>query len=154
MGETSYCENASVEITDMQEREDRKQYMENREECSKQEVINRTSGLLRLTADIPTDQSDHAPVYTDGCMTGNVYGSYVHGIFDAGDLAYRIAETIAERKGRSLHADVTDYAAFKEEQYDKLAGIMREYLDLDIWNAAGSKSVSGMDEMVLQMLAK
>ena len=131
MGETSYCENASVEITDMQEREDRKQYMENREECSKQEVINRTSGLLRLTTDIPTDQSGHVPVYTDGCMTGNVYGSYVHGIFDAGDLAYRIAETIAERKGRSLHADVTDYAAFKEEQYDKLAGIMREYLDLD-----------------------
>ena len=60
-----------------------------------------------------------------------VYGSYVHGIFDAGDLAYRIAETLAERKGRSLRADATDYAAFKEEQYDKLAETMREYLDMD-----------------------
>ena len=73
----------------------------------------------------------YAPVFADGCMTGNVYGSYVHGIFDAGDLAYRIAETLAERKGRSLHAGVTDYAAFKEEQYDKLAETMREYLDMD-----------------------
>ena len=120
-----------VQITDMQEWEKRKLHVENSEACSKQEVINRASGLLRLTADMHTDRSGHAPVYADGCMAGNVYGSYVHGIFDAGDLAYRIAETLAERKGRSLRADATDYAAFKEEQYDKLAETMREYLDMD-----------------------
>ena len=131
MGETSYCGNADVQITDMQEWENRKLHVENSEACSKQEVINRASGLLRLTADMHTDRSGHAPVYADGCMAGNVYGSYVHGIFDAGDLAYRIAETLAERKGRSLRADATDYAAFKEEQYDKLAETMREYLDMD-----------------------
>ena len=131
MGETSYCGNADVQITDMQEWEKRKLHVENSEACSKQEVINRASGLLRLTADMHTDRSGHAPVYADGCMAGNVYGSYVHGIFDAGDLAYRIAETLAERKGRSLRADATDYAAFKEEQYDKLAETMREYLDMD-----------------------
>ena len=131
MGETSYCGNADVRITDMQEWENRKLHVENSEACSKQEVINRASGLLRLTADMHTDRSGHAPVYADGCMAGNVYGSYVHGIFDAGDLAYRIAETLAERKGRSLRADATDYAAFKEEQYDKLAETMREYLDMD-----------------------
>lgn len=131
MGETSYCGNADVQITDMQEWEKRKLHVENSEACSKQEVINRASGLLRLTADMHTDRSGHAPVYADGCMAGNVYGSYVHGIFDAGDLAYRIVETLAERKGRSLRADATDYAAFKEEQYDKLAETMREYLDMD-----------------------
>ncbi|MBU5430166.1 cobyric acid synthase [Kineothrix sp. MSJ-39] len=113
MGETSYCENIDVKITDMQEE------------------INRASGLLHLATDMHTDRSGYAPVYTDGCMAGNVYGSYVHGIFDAGDLAYCIAETLAERKGRSLHAGMTDYAAFKEQQYDKLAETMREYLDMD-----------------------
>lgn len=131
MGETSYCGNVGMKVTDMQEREDGKLHMENSEKCGKQEVINRSSGLLRLTTDIHTDQSGYAKEYTDGCMAGNVYGSYVHGIFDAGDLAYRIAETLAERKGRSLRADATDYAAFKEEQYDKLAETMREYLDMD-----------------------
>ena len=144
MGETSYCGNADVQITDMQEWENRKLHVENSEACSKQEVINRASGLLRLTADMHTDRSGHAPVYADGCMAGNVYGSYVHGIFDAGDLAYRIAETLAERKGRSLRADATDYAAFKEEQYDKLAETMREYLDMDaVYAAMGLKNPKG-----------
>ena len=62
---------------------------------------------------------------------GNVYGSYVHGIFDKGKIARRIAEILAEEKGVVLEEDTTsDYAAYKEEQYDRLAGILREHLDM------------------------
>ena len=38
----------------------------------------------------------------DGCAFGNVYGSYVHGVFDAPGVARRIAETLAARKGLNL----------------------------------------------------
>lgn len=62
---------------------------------------------------------------------GNVYGSYVHGIFDKGKIARRIAEILAEEKGVVLEEDTTsDYATYKEEQYDRLAGILREHLDM------------------------
>ena len=33
---------------------------------------------------------------------GNVYGTYIHGIFDSGGIAHRIIDVLAERKGVSL----------------------------------------------------
>lgn len=68
----------------------------------------------------------------DGVFDANVYGTYVHGIFDKGDIAASIVEMLAKEKGIIL-ADYQkmDYAAFKESQYDKLADVMREYLDMD-----------------------
>lgn len=62
---------------------------------------------------------------------GNAYGSYIHGFFDCGDIAFRVAETLADRKGIILKKKQTDYRAFKESQYDKLAETVRQYLDMD-----------------------
>lgn len=62
---------------------------------------------------------------------GNAYGSYIHGFFDCGDIAFRVAETLADRKGIILQKKRTDYRAFKESQYDKLAETVRQYLDMD-----------------------
>ena len=69
--------------------------------------------------------------YQDGVITGNLCGSYVHGIFDKGEIAYRIAKSLAERKGVQLKAmDEMDFKAYKESQYDLLAGEMRKYMDM------------------------
>jgi len=68
----------------------------------------------------------------DGALQGNVCGSYVHGIFDHGDIAYKIANALAEKKGVTLkEMEEEDYQAFKESQYDLLANTMREYMDME-----------------------
>ncbi len=61
-----------------------------------------------------------------------VYGSYVHGIFDKNDMASRLLQALAERKGALLDTGgMMDYRAYKETQYDKLADGLREHLELD-----------------------
>lgn len=67
-----------------------------------------------------------------GLNSGNVYGSYVHGIFDRGEIAEKIVRALAEKKGISLTgSDVMDHKAFKEKEYDRLASILRESLDME-----------------------
>lgn len=62
----------------------------------------------------------------------NIYGSYVHGLFDEGDIARSIIEALAEKKGVSMEAmQDFDYHAFKESQYDLLAKKLRESLDME-----------------------
>ena len=61
----------------------------------------------------------------------NVLGTYVHGVFDNNDLALRLVQSLAEAKGTKLEATM-DYQAFKEDEYDKLADIVRNNLDMDL----------------------
>ncbi len=73
--------------------------------------------------------SDH----TD-CM--NVYGTYIHGIFDEGGTAKAVVEALAENKGTAISditymSGVSGYRDYKETQYDKLADILRKSLDMD-----------------------
>ena len=60
--------------------------------------------------------------------TGRIYGSYIHGLFDKGEIAGRMIQTLARKKGISLEDGVwEDYRTIKERQYDKLADTLREY---------------------------
>ncbi len=68
----------------------------------------------------------------DGLSGENVYGTYVHGVFDNGKIASVLIEALAQRKGLSLESGLTmDYGEFKETQYDKLAKTLRKHLDMD-----------------------
>ena len=61
-----------------------------------------------------------------------VYGSYVHGIFDHGTIAAEVVEALAAKKGITLDdLEFSDYQQFKETQYDKLADTLRVYLDME-----------------------
>ncbi len=60
----------------------------------------------------------------------NILGTYVHGIFDNNDLGLRLVQSLAENKGAKLETTM-DYQAFKEAEYDKLAEIVRENLDME-----------------------
>ncbi len=64
-------------------------------------------------------------------QNGNILGTYVHGIFDNGDLAYRLVEALASKKGVVLQAQDYDFNAIKEAEYDKLADVVRNNLDMD-----------------------
>ena len=62
----------------------------------------------------------------------NVYGTYIHGVFDKGSIAAVIVQTLAEKKGMQIkNGMVEDYDSFKEKQYDKLADTLREYLNME-----------------------
>ena len=67
-----------------------------------------------------------------GNKTENVYGSYVHGVFDQGSIAEDIVRILAKRKGIFWEAkEHYDYAAFKEAQYDRLADGLRVHMDME-----------------------
>ena len=62
----------------------------------------------------------------------NVYGSYVHGIFDQAKIADAILHALAKKKGVALEeGGMLDYQVFKEKEYDKLADTLREYLNME-----------------------
>ena len=62
----------------------------------------------------------------------NVYGSYVHGLFDQGSMTNAIVQALAKKKGISIEdGTFEDYQTFKEKQYDKLADTLRVYLDME-----------------------
>lgn len=68
----------------------------------------------------------------DGCQNGNVYGCYLHGIFDCGDIAWKLVDELARKKGQILTKNCAgNYRAFKESQYDKLADMIRSNMDMD-----------------------
>ena len=68
----------------------------------------------------------------DGCISGNVFGTYIHGLFDKGEIAGHMIQTLAREKGIILEGGVwEDYRIIKERQYDKLADTLREYLYME-----------------------
>jgi len=68
---------------------------------------------------------------TDGISHGNVYGTYIHGIFDKEKIVSEIVKSLAEKKGLSMEeVEGVDLKAFKESQYDLLADTLRKHLDM------------------------
>lgn len=62
----------------------------------------------------------------------NVYGTYIHGIFDRGEAASALVNALAAKKGIRLeNSALKDYQSFKETQYDKLADTLRAYLNME-----------------------
>jgi len=62
----------------------------------------------------------------------NVYGSYIHGIFDTAEAARVIVDYIVDKKDIDVNdSAIVSYKSFKEKQYDRLADTLREYLDMD-----------------------
>lgn len=67
-------------------------------------------------------------------LTGadNVYGSYVHGIFDASGISDTILKAICVKKGIDFDAlETFNISEYKERQYDLLADAVRSGLDME-----------------------
>ncbi len=67
----------------------------------------------------------------DGCQKRNTYGTYIHGIFDKEGIAEAVVEGLMKKKGISGGVEAISYQEYKEEQYERLAGILRESLDME-----------------------
>ena len=101
---------------------------------------------------------------SDGAYLDNVYGTYIHGVFDGEEAAGEVVRALASRRGIEIADDVsayekkgaqspaaacsrafggafaggtlsewesTGYAAYKEQQYEKLAAVLRQHLDME-----------------------
>ena len=95
--------------------------------------MGRTCAVQRVNALCQfSDMGEEKAAAWDGGQQKNVYGTYVHGIFDEGTLAYDLCQCLAKRKGVSLkNPDETDYQSFKEKQYDLLADGIRKHMDMN-----------------------
>ena len=64
-------------------------------------------------------------------MRGNVLGSYVHGLFESGNLAEKLIDLLLRQKGLDGGETLTlSYAEYKNQQYDALADAVRVSVDL------------------------
>ena len=66
-------------------------------------------------------------------QNGDVYGSYIHGIFDENGIAEAVVRALYGKKGMEFSEDtVFDVHAYRESQYDKLAETVREALYMEL----------------------
>lgn len=76
-----------------------------------------------------------------GYQNGNIYGTYIHGIFDEDGVADAIIGALYRAKGLVYDKKALSRKAFKESQYDKLAHMIRAHMDMDyIYNIMGLKA--------------
>ncbi len=66
-----------------------------------------------------------------GTFSGNVYGCYIHGIFDEPQISSTVVKTLYERKGLRFDGKCTDRRVYKENQFDILADEVRKNLDME-----------------------
>lgn len=67
-----------------------------------------------------------------GAQNCNVYGCYIHGIFDNAAVSERIVKTLCERKGLPYSGGRIDRKVYKEKQYDLLADEVRKNIDMEL----------------------
>lgn len=77
----------------------------------------------------------------DGCVEGTVLGTYLHGIFENQEFTHALIRILLERKGLSEEdLTVMDYEEYKKTQYDKLAEVIRNSVDMEkIYSIMGLK---------------
>ncbi|WP_350454856.1 cobyric acid synthase [Slackia heliotrinireducens] len=79
------------------------------------------------------DAAGQEAPHEDGCCCNNVYGTYLHGLFDTQESAQALVSSLLAAKGLDAGAlQALDMAAYREEQYDILADTVRESLDMDL----------------------
>ncbi len=67
----------------------------------------------------------------EGAAQGNVFGTYLHGLFDTGELTARLAAWLLERKGiPPEQVRLESHREYQQRQYDILARTVRQALDM------------------------
>ena len=79
-----------------------------------------------------------------GICEENIYGTYIHGFFDRGEVAETVVRSLAARKGIDYAGgDPSDHRNFREKEFDRLADSLRSSLDMEyIYSILKEASVS------------
>ncbi|MFQ5934739.1 MAG: cobyric acid synthase, partial [Dehalococcoidia bacterium] len=94
--------------------------------------MGETSGANLLRPFCIDERSRRPCQDLDGCLSpdGNVLGTYVHGLFHNEELRRSMLAELATRKGVAFRP--AGRVVSKEEQYDRLAALVRSSLDIDL----------------------
>ena len=78
----------------------------------------------------------------EGCVCKNVFGTYLHGLFDSGELTQALVKLLCARKGISpKETRPTSMAEYRQAQFDLLADGVRKALDMGaVYRAMGMKA--------------
>ena len=79
-----------------------------------------------------TESSGKQLLDCGGEYKGNVYGCYIHGIFDSPQVSERIVKTLYERKGVKYRGGIIDRNAYKQLQFDILAEGVRNSINMEL----------------------
>ena len=67
----------------------------------------------------------------EGCVNQNVFGTYLHGLFDSGELTGALVRMLCARKGISpTQTQLMSMADYRQQQFDLLADGVRQALDM------------------------
>lgn len=88
--------------------------------------MGRTCGQTNLSR-----MEQDGRIKTDGMARENVWGSYVHGIFDQGEFARAFVSCLLRAKGLDPAQGVEDWEDYKQRQYDLLADGVRQSMDME-----------------------
>ena len=73
----------------------------------------------------------------EGCVQANVFGTYLHGLFDTGELTEKLTAFLCKKKGISpADAPLLSMEQYRQQQFDLLADGVRAALDMDAVYAA------------------
>ena len=68
----------------------------------------------------------------DGAWKDHAYGTYIHGLFDSGEMTAKLAQWLMKRKGLEAPAlQPESHNAYQERQLDLLAQTVRQSLDME-----------------------
>ena len=66
-----------------------------------------------------------------GLINKKCFGTYLHGIFDNEEFTLNLLNTVARKKGVELKEDFVSTEDYKKKEYDKLADLVRNSLDME-----------------------
>lgn len=98
-------------------------------------ILSELSGMEYAGYEIHMGRTDHKKE-SNGIVQGrqypNVYGTYIHGIFDAKGIAKTLVQAVAKHKGVELNpTSMESYQDYKEAQYELLAKILKDSLNME-----------------------
>lgn len=69
-----------------------------------------------------------------GFVNNNIMGTYIHGIFENDNFVDAIISGLIKKTGKkiTIDANINDFDIYKESQYELLADLIEESLDIDV----------------------
>ena len=120
----------------------RTELKENKTRCLKTGPINKVGGILSCLSGLSCEGYEihmgktcfSSQEAADDILISNgknVYGTYLHGIFDKKEIAGAVLRVLSEKKGTVLKGRLLDNSEYKELQYDKMADILRQHINMN-----------------------
>lgn len=70
-------------------------------------------------------------IKSDGLAKNNILGTYIHGVFDTGDVVKRIVDKLYLEKGINKNIEHKNMKDLKNQEYEKLAGMLAANLNMN-----------------------